>query len=382
MMNVLLDYLRSAARAVCALALITLLTPHASLLTAVRAERIKDLATVAGVRNNQLVGYGIVVGLDGTGDQTSQAPFTTQSLINMLGNLGVTIPPGTTLQLKNVAAVMVTMQMPPFAQPGQQFDITVSSMANAKSIKGGTLLMTPLKGADGQIYAIAQGNLIVGGAGGQAGGAKTTINQLTAGRIPGGATVERAVPTAVGTQDFIVYELASADFSTAQRLADAINIGMGETIAWPLDGRRIQVRAPQVPYERIAFLGRVEGLEVTPANAAARVTVNSRTGSVVMNQNVSLLECAIAHGNMTVTVNTETQVSQPNPLAAGQTVATQTGQVDIKQDQASLMRFKPGVTLTEVVKALNAVGATPLDLINILQAMKAAGALRAELEVI
>ncbi|GAB2889592.1 flagellar basal body P-ring protein FlgI [Uliginosibacterium flavum] len=370
-------------RVVIALAAFGVLAPSVSFLTVAHAERIKDLATVSGVRNNQLVGYGIVVGLDGTGDQTSQAPFTTQSLINMLGNLGVTIPPGTTLQLKNVAAVMVTMQMPPFAQPGQQFDITVSSMANAKSIKGGTLLMTPLKGADGQIYAIAQGNLIVGGAGGQAGGgAKTTINQLTAGRIPGGATVERAVPTAVGTQDFIVYELATADFSTAQRLADAINIGMGETIAWPLDGRRIQVRAPQVPYERIAFLGRVEGLEVTPANAAARVTVNSRTGSVVMNQNVSLLECAIAHGNMTVTVNNETQVSQPNPLAAGQTVVAQAGQVDIKQDQASLMRFKPGVTLTEVVKALNAVGATPLDLINILQAMKAAGALRAELEVI
>ncbi|MDP5240627.1 flagellar basal body P-ring protein FlgI [Uliginosibacterium sp. 31-16] len=359
-----------------------LLTPHDSLISAAQAERIKDLATIAGVRNNQLVGYGIVVGLDGTGDQTSQAPFTTQSLINMLGNLGVTIPPGTTLQLKNVAAVMVTMQMPPFAQPGQQFDITVSSMANAKSLKGGTLLMTPLKGVDGQIYAIAQGNLIVGGAGGSAGGARTQINQLSAGRIPAGATVERAVPTAVGSADHVLFELATADFGTAQRVADAINIGMGETMAWPLDGRRIQVRAPQVPYERVAFLGRVENLEVTPITAAARVTVNSRTGSVVMNQNVSLLECAIAHGNLTVTVNTETQVSQPNPLAAGQTVVAQAGQVDIKQDQSSLMRFKPGVTLTEVVKALNAVGATPMDLINILQAMKAAGALRAELEVI
>jgi len=300
----------------------------------------------------------------------------------MLGNLGVTVPPGTTLQLKNVAAAMVTMQMPPFAQPGQQFDITVSSMANAKSLKGGTLLMTPLKGADGQIYAIAQGNLIVGGAGGSAAGAKTQINQLAAGRIPAGATVERAVVTAVGSGDNVLFELSTADFGTAQRVADAINIGVGDSVAMPLDGRRIQVRAPELPYERVAFIGRIENLEVTPFSAAARVTVNSRTGSVVMNQNVSLLECAIAHGNLTVTVNTDTQISQPNPLSAGQTAATQTGQVDIKQDQSSLMRFKPGVTLTEVVKALNSVGATPMDLINILQAMKAAGALRAELEVI
>lgn len=362
---------------VCALIILAL-----GWVSAARAERIKDLATIGGVRNNQLVGYGIVVGLDGTGDQTSQAPFTTQSLINMLGNLGVTIPPGTTLQLKNVAAAMVTMQLPPFAQPGQQFDITVSSMANAKSLKGGTLLMTPLKGADGQIYAIAQGNLIVGGAGGQGGGSKVTVNQLSAGRIPGGATVERAVPTLIGSAEHILYELAESDFGTAQRVADAINASTGETIALPLDGRRIQVKAPQSPYERVAFLARVENLDVVPLSAAAKVTVNSRTGSVVMNKNVSLLECAIAHGNLTVTVNTETQISQPAPFSAGQTAATQTGQIDIKQDQASLMRFKPGVTLTEVVKALNAVGATPLDLINILQAMKAAGALRAELEVI
>lgn len=347
-----------------------------------QAERIKDLATVSGVRNNQLVGYGIVVGLDGTGDQTSQAPFTTQTLINMLGNMGVTISSGTSMQLKNIAAVMVTMEMPPFAQPGQQFDITVSSMANAKSLKGGTLLMTPLKGADGQIYAIAQGNLIVGGAGGQAGGASVTINQLAAGRIPGGATVERAVQMQMGSADTIMYELASADFGTAQRVTEAINNGLGRSAAMPLDARRIQVTAPQSPAERVAFLGFIENLEVKPYAGSAKVIVNSKTGSIVMNQAVSLQECAVAHGNLTVSVNTNPQVSQPNPLAGGQTAVTQNGQVDVNQGKANVVHFNPGVNLAEVVKALNAVGASPMDLINILQAMKAAGALRAELQVI
>jgi len=348
----------------------------------VQAERIKDLASIAGVRNNQLIGYGIVVGLDGTGDQTSQAPFTTQSLINMLGNLGVTIPSGTSLQLKNVAAVMVTMQMPPFAQPGQQFDVTVSSMANAKSLKGGTLLLTPLKGADGQIYAIAQGNMIVGGAGGQAGGARVTVNHLLAGRIPAGATIERSVQSMLGTADGVQFELMQADFGTAQRVVEAINSNLGVDVAVALDGRRIQIQAPSSANDRVSFLGRIENIEVKPVSGAAKVIVNSRTGSIVMNQAVTLAECAIAHGNLTVTVNTDTQISQPNPLSQGQTAATQTGQVGITQDQASLMRFKPGVTLTEVVKALNSVGATPMDLVNILQAMKSAGALRADLEVI
>lgn len=363
-------------------ALLLLLTPQFSFFTEAKAERIKDLASLAGVRNNQLVGYGVVVGLDGTGDQTSQAPFTTQSLINMLGNLGVTIPPGTTLQLKNVAAVMVTMQLPPFAQPGQQIDVTVSSMANAKSLKGGTLLMTPLKGADGLVYAVAQGNLIVGGAGGQAGGAKVTINHLLAGRIPAGATVERAVPTAVGSAGSIVYELHTQDFGTVQRVVEAINRDLGGKFAKALDGRRIEVQAPEVMDDRIAFLGRLESLDVTPQAGGAKVIVNSRTGSVVMNQNVALQECAVAHGNLTVAVNADAQVSQPNALSQGQTAVTQNGQVDIKQQNGGLIKFKPGATLSDVVKALNAVGASPMDLVNILQAMKAAGALRAELEVI
>ncbi len=351
-------------------------------ISVVHAERIKDIATVAGVRSNQLVGYGVVVGLDGTGDQTTQAPFTTQSLINMLGNMGVSIPPGTSLQLKNIAAVMVTMQLPPFAQPGQQFDVTVSSMANAKSISGGTLLMTPMKGADGQVYAVAQGNIIVGGAGGQGGGASLVINHLSAGRIPAGAIVERAVPMQVGQEDTITYELSTSDFGTAQRVADAINQANVSGTAWPIDGRRIQVRAPATAYERVAFLGRIENLEVTPLAGAARVIVNSRTGSVVMNQMVTLQECAVAHGNLSVSVSANPQVSQPNALSNGQTTVTENGSVDIKQGGGGLVRFPAGANLADVVKALNSVGANPIDLINILQAMKAAGALRADLEVI
>ncbi|WP_018610391.1 flagellar basal body P-ring protein FlgI [Uliginosibacterium gangwonense] len=348
----------------------------------VHAERIKDLASLAGVRNNQLIGYGVVVGLDGTGDQTSQAPFTTQSLINMLSNLGVTISSSSSLQLKNVASVMVTMELPPFSQPGQQVDVTVSSMANAKSLKGGTLLMTPLKGADGQVYAVAQGNLIVGGAGGQAGGSKTTINHLLAGRIPGGATVERSVMTLLGSTNSVVYELHEQDFGTVQRMVEAINSLQGSKIARALDGRRVEVQAPANTDERVAFLGMVENISITPLTGSARVIVNSRTGSVVMNQNVALQECAVAHGNLTVAVSTNPQVSQPNAFSNGQTAVTQNGQVDIKQDGGSLMRVKTGANLSEVVKALNSVGASPLDLVNILQAMKAAGALRAELEVI
>jgi flagellar P-ring protein precursor FlgI len=347
------------------------------------AERIKDLASVAGVRSNQLVGYGLVVGLDGTGDQTTQAPFTSQGLMNMLSTMGgITIPPSTALQLKNVAAVMVTMQLPPFAQPGQQFDINVSSIANAKSLKGGTLLMSALKGADGQVYAVAQGNVVIGGAGGQAGGTSVTVNQLAAGRIPGGGTVERAVPMQVGQDDTITYELSTADFGTAQRVADAINQNSVPGTAWPIDGRRIMVRAPETAYERVAFLGRIENLEVTPLAGAARVIVNSRTGSVVMNQAVTLQECAVAHGNLSVSVSANPQVSQPNAFANGQTTVTENGTVDIKQGGGGLVRFQAGVNLAEVVKALNAVGANSLDLINILQAMKAAGALRADLEVI
>ena len=344
-------------------------------------ERIKELASIAGVRDNQLVGYGLVVGLDGTGDQTTQTPFTVQSIINMLGNMGVTLPPGTNLQLKNVAAVMVTASLPPFARPGQNIDVTVSSIGNAKNLRGGTLVMTPLKGADGQVYAIAQGNMVVGGAGAQGGGGSQVINHLSAGRIPGGATVERAVPAMVGQGDAVVFELNDTDFGTARRVVDAINIAYPGA-AQALDGRSIEVRAPIDPTARVAFIGHIESLQVTPVEQAAKVIVNARTGSVVMNKRVTLQNVAVAHGNLTVTVSNQPQVSQPPPLSGGQTVVTPGGQVDISQEGGTIHNVRSAANLADVVKALNALGAKPMDLVSILQAMKAAGALRAELEII
>lgn len=335
------------------------------------AERIKDLASVQGVRNNQLLGYGIVVGLDNSGDQTTQTPFTTQAIANMLSQLGVNLSSdqAAKLQLKNVAAVMVTTNLPPFARPGQAIDVTVSSMGNAKSLRGGTLLMTPLKGADGQVYAMAQGNVLVGGAGASSGGAKVVVNHLSAGRIPAGATVERSVPTAVGDGPYVYYELADSDFGTVQNIVEAINRKMGGGVAQAIDGRQIRVTAPEEPDARVAFMGRLESIEVTPAASVAKVVINPRTGSVVMNQKVILDACAVAHGNLSVVVG-----DQP--------ASPQGADIQIKQDSGSLMNVKAGASLADVVKALNALGANPLDLLAILQAMKAAGALRADLEVI
>ncbi len=354
----------------------TLISAHSN------AERIKDLASVQGVRHNQLIGYGLVVGLDGSGDQTTQTPFTVQSIINMLSNLGVTLPPGTSLQLKNVAAVMVTATLPPFARNGQQIDVTVSSMGNAKSLRGGTLLMAPLKGADGNVYAVAQGNVLVGGAGASAGGSKVQINHLSVGRISGGATVERVVPTQLGEGEFVYLELNTTDFGTVQRMVEAINRNVGADIARAEDGRRIRVRAPADADSRVAFLGRIENIDLQPQQTAAKVIVNGRTGSVVMNQSVAIDTCAVAHGGLSVTVSSEPQVSQPAPLSGGQTVVTERADIQVAQQGGSLLTLKAGASLAEVVKALNAIGATPLDLIAILQAMKAAGALRAELEII
>ena len=348
----------------------------------VTAERIKDLASVQGVRNNQLIGYGLVVGLDGSGDQTTQTPFTTQSIINMLAQLGTTLPTTQSLQLKNVAAVIVTANLPPFARVGQQIDITVSSMGNAKSLRGGTLLMTPLKGADGQIYAQAQGNLLVAGAGAAAAGSKVVVNHLLAGRVVGGATVEREVPTALGQGPFVHYEMATTDFGTTQRVVDVINREIGPGTAQAVDGRLIRVLAPEEANSRVAFLGRVEALEVRPTQTVAKVIINPRTGSVVMNQKVTIDSCAVAHGNLSVVVNSEQKVSQPNALAGGQTVTTTQSEIEIKQGGGSLIQLKAGVSLAEVVKAINALGAGPQDLLSILQSMKAAGALRADLEII
>lgn len=347
----------------------------------VKAERIKDLASISGVRNNQLVGYGIVVGLDGAGDQTTQTPFTVQSIINMLSNMGVTLPPGTSLQLKNVAAVIVTATLPPFTRPGQQLDVTVSSMGNAKSLRGGTLVMAPLKGADNQVYAIAQGNIVVSGAGAAAGGSKTTINHLAVGRIPGGATVEREVVTSIGQGEYVSFDLNESDFGTAQKVVEAINRAVPGS-ATATDSRQVRVRAPVNADERVSFISRLQSLQITPAQMAAKVIINSRTGSVVMNQSVTLDNCAVAHGNLSVTVSTENSVSQPNPLSGGQSLGASNSQIDIKQDSGGLMNVRSGANLAEVVKALNAMGANPLDLIAILQAMHASGAFRAELEII
>jgi flagellar P-ring protein FlgI len=346
------------------------------------AARIKEVASVQGVRSNPLVGYGLVVGLDGTGDQTTSTPFTTQSINALLQQMGVTVPAGTSMQLKNVAAVMVTAQLPAFAQPGQTIDVNVSSLGNAKSLRGGLLIATPLKGADSQIYALAQGNLIVGGAGASAGGSKVQINHLSAGRIPEGATVERSVPTPLNQGDSLQLDLNSSDYNTAREVARVINGRMGAGTAQALNGRVVTVRMPASPDARVNFMADIENLNVDAAPAAARVVINARTGSVVVNSAVTLSPCAVAHGSLSVTINSTPVVSQPNAFSAGQTVQSEKAEISINQQPGSLIQLPAGTKLADVVKALNSLGATPQDLLAILQAMKSAGALNAELEVI
>lgn len=350
---------------------------------AANAERIKDLASIQGVRENQLIGYGLVVGLDGSGDQVRQAPFTQQSLTNMLSQLGVTIPQGSNMQLKNVAAVMVTARLPAFARPGQALDVVVSSMGNAKSLRGGTLLMTPLKGANGQVYAIAQGNLLVGGAGAEAGGSSVQVNQLNGGTIPSGAIVEQSVPTTFIYDGALTLELNSTDFGTAQNMVAAINQRFGANTATALDGRVIRVQAPLEPQAQAAFLSQIEHLNVQVPPARARVVVNARTGSVVMNRTVTIDEAAIAYGNLSVVISSQTGVSQPDtPFAGGQTVVTDRTDIEMRTQEGSLQRITTSANLADVVRALNALGATPQDLLSILQNLKSAGALRADLEII
>ena len=349
---------------------------------AAEAMRIKELASVQGVRSNALTGYGLVVGLDGTGDQTTQTPFTTQSLQAMLQQLGVTVPAGTAMQLRNVAAVIVTAQLPPFAQPGQTIDVNVSSLGNAKSLRGGTLIATPLKGADGRIYAVAQGNLIIGGAGASAAGSKVQINHLLAGRIPEGATVEASVPTPLMQGDSIQLDLRASDFNTARNVARAINAAKGEGTAVARDGRTVAVRVPAEAGARVAFLADVENLPVQLATPSARVVLNARTGSIVLNESVTLGPCAVAHGSLSVTISTTPMVSQPNALGQGQTTVTERADITVSQQPGSLIQLPAGARLADVVRALNALGATPQDLLAILQAMRTAGALKAEIEVI
>lgn len=347
------------------------------------AERIKDLASVAGVRSNQLVGYGLVVGLDGTGDQTSQAPFTVQSMKSMLAQFGISLPPNVNPQLKNVAAVTIHAELPAFAKPGNTLDVTVSSIGNAKSLRGGSLLMTPLKGADGRVYAVAQGNLVVGGLGvSGSDGSKITVNIPSVGRIPNGASVERASPTLLGGDDSIIFNLNTPDFTTSHRVAETINAYIGPQTAKPLDGGSIFVIAPKDQAQRVAFVSMLENLTLEPGTAPARVIINSRTGTIVIGSHVRVMPAAVSHGSLTVTISEKPVVSQPAPLSGGQTVVTNTSQIAIEESKDRMFLFEGGVSLGEIVQGVNQVGAAPGDLVAILQALQAAGALRAELIVI
>jgi flagellar P-ring protein FlgI len=347
------------------------------------AERVKDLATVAGVRDNQLVGYGLVVGLNGTGDQTSQTPFTIQSIKNMLLQLGVTVPDNVNPQLKNVAAVLVHATLPPFAKAGGTIDVTVSSIGNAKSLRGGSLIMTPLKGADGGVYAMAQGNLVVGGFGAETkDGSSITVNVPSVGRIPNGATVEREVISPFLTDPQLTLNLHSPDFTTATRMAQAIDKMLGTGSAQALDGSSVQVTTPADPAHRTAFMAILENIELSPGEGAAKVIVNSRTGTVVIGQNVHVNAAAVTHGSLTVTISNDPIVSQPPPLSGGATAVVPNAEIDVKQEKNRMFLFNPGVSLNDIVEAVNKVGAAPGDLVAILEALKQAGALKAELIVI
>ena len=348
---------------------------------AASTERIKDLTSIAGVRTNQLIGYGLVVGLDGTGDSSSQ-PFTVQSFKSLLAQLGVVIPPGIKPQLKNAAAVMINAELPPFVKPGQTIDITVSSVGNSKSLRGGTLLMSPLKGADGQVYAIAQGSLVVSGAAAQGSdGSSVVINIPSVGRIPNGATVERSVPSPFDTSDFIVLNLNTPDFTTTSRMVESINKTMGLDTAGALDGSSIRVRAPRDVDKKVMFVSMLENLLVEPGEPPARVIINSRTGTVVIGSNVTVMSAAVSHGNLSVTISEDTFVSQPGPFSDGTTEVVARSSVEIAEESSAFM-IKPGTTLGEIVSAVNRVGASPSDLIAVLDALKQAGALKAELIVI
>jgi flagellar P-ring protein precursor FlgI len=347
------------------------------------AERIKDLAAVSGVRGNQLVGYGLVVGLDGTGDQTSQAPFTVQSIKSMLANFGVTVPANANPQLKNVAAVVVTADLPAFSKAGQTIDVTVSSIGNAASLRGGTLLMTPLRGVDGQVYGIAQGSMVVSGFGVKGSdGSKLSVNVPSSGHVPNGATVEREVPNSFAGQPFVLLNLHTPDFTTSARLAAGINELLGADTAQALDAVSVKVAAPVDSGQRIAYLSELESLEIEPGEAPARVIINSKSGTVVINSRVRVSAAAVAHGSLQVTISERMDVSQPAPFSRGETVVTPRTEINAGEDQARMFLFEAGVSLNDIVRAVNQVGAAPSDLLAILEALKAAGALRAELIVI
>jgi len=345
------------------------------------AERIKDIASIEGVRSNQLVGYGLVVGLDKSGDKTA---FTGQSLRSMLTRLGITLPPGIDPKSKNIAAVSIQADLPPFAKPGQTIDVTISSLGDAKSLRGGTLLMSPLKGADGQVYAIAQGSLVVSGlsASGQD-GSSVTVNNPNVGRIPNGATVERTVNTSFADGDALIFNLHTSDFTTANRMAESINKVLGANTAKALDATSVRVSAPIDPNQKVTFASVVENMMVIPDDAPARVIVNSRTGTVVINGKVRVQPAAVSHGSLTVTITEDPQVSQPGAFSSnGQTVVTPKSKLKVEEEKNHMFVFNPGVSLDEIVQAVNNVGAAPSDLVAILEALKSAGSLHAELMVI
>ncbi|EGQ8024241.1 flagellar basal body P-ring protein FlgI [Vibrio vulnificus] len=349
-------------------------------MTSAYAARIKDVAQVAGVRSNQLVGYGLVSGLPGTGEST---PFTEQSFAAMLQNFGIQLPAGTKPKIKNVAAVMVTAELPPFSKPGQQIDVTVSSIGSAKSLRGGTLLQTFLKGLDGQVYAVAQGNLVVSGFSAEgADGSKIVGNNPTVGIISSGAMVEREVPTPFGRGDFITFNLLESDFTTAQRMADAVNNFLGPQMASAVDATSVRVRAPRDISQRVAFLSAIENLEFDPADGAAKIIVNSRTGTIVVGKHVRLKPAAVTHGGMTVAIKENLSVSQPNGFSGGETVVVPNSDISVTEEQGKMFKFEPGLTLDDLVRAVNQVGAAPSDLMAILQALKQAGAIEGQLIII
>lgn len=345
------------------------------------AERVKDIAEVGGVRTNQLVGYGLVVGLNGSGDKT---PFAEQSLLSMLNKFGIKVPAGVKTNSKNIAAVAVHAELPAFAKSGQKIDVTVSSLGNAKSLRGGTLLMTPLKGVDGNVYALAQGNLVVGGLDASgADGSRITINVPSVGRVPDGGMVERTVNTGFQLGNTIMLNLKDADFTTATNLVNAINEKLGTGTASALDAESVEVMAPRIPNQRVAFLSMLENIEVTPGKQAARIIVNSRTGTVVIGQTVRVSPAAVTHGGLTVKISEATEVAQPNPFAGGDTQVTPNSVVDVETNgSARMFKFPRGASLNDIVQAVNKVGAAPGDLVAILEALKQSGALKADLMII
>jgi flagellar P-ring protein precursor FlgI len=346
-----------------------------------QATRVKDLGAFQGVRPNQLIGYGIVVGLAGTGDDNLE--YATQGMSGIASRFGLTLPPGVNPALKNAAAVMITAELPAFARPGQRLDITVSAMGRARSLRGGTLIMSPLRGADGQVYAMAQGNLAVGGLGVSAqDGSQVSVNVPSSGRIPSGATVERAVETGFATAPALVFNLAEADFTTAQRIADAINRALGQPLAQAVDGVSIAIAAPQGAEVRAMLMSRIENVEVQPADAPARVIVNARTGTVVINGAVRISPAAVSHGRLTVSVEENPTVIQPAPMSRGQTAIEPNSNIEVAEHRAPMFELAPGASLAEIVRAVNAIGAAPSDLVAILEALKQAGALRAELVIL